>query len=242
MSQSRPDPARALRRRRKHERQAVVFGSLIAALALAGLGATAVYTGAMEMSFLDREFTTPAPDPDSIVVAPPCLPADTLPVDPATTQIRVLNGTTRAGLAGGMQTELQARGFVVIETGNYQPVGVTGTARIRFGEAGIATAYTLAAHVPTPLLVLDRRADATVDLILGNDFETIVALEEITLVPTEPLPNPIGCVPMAEALQSAGPAPSPSAPPSAPAEGETPPEGEVPPEEAPAEGEIPPEG
>ena len=246
MSQTRPDPARALRRRRKHERQAVVFGSLIAALAIAGLGATAVYTGAMEMSFLDRDFTTPAPDPDTIVAAPPCLPADTLPVDPATTQIRVQNGTTRAGLAGRTQTDLQARAFVVIETGNYRPVGVTGTARIRFGATGIATAYTLAKHVPNALMVLDLRTDATVDLILGEDFETLVPAEEVaaTLVATEPMVSPAGCVPLEDALTTAGPAPTPSAPPTeAPAEGEVPPEGEVPEEgEVPAEGDLPAEG
>src|SRR5690606_20311169 len=91
MSQHHPDPARALRRRRKHERQAVIFGSLIAFLALAGLGATAVYTGAMEVSFLERDFTTPEPEDTGPAFAPPpCLAEDTLPVDPATTQIRVL--------------------------------------------------------------------------------------------------------------------------------------------------------
>ncbi len=240
MSQHRPDPARALRRRRKHERQAVVFGSLIAALALAGLGATAVYTGAMEMSLLDRDFTTPEPDPETVVAAPPCLPADTLPVDPATTQIRVQNGTTRAGLAGRTQTDLQARSFVVIETGNYRPVGVTGTARIRFGEAGIGAAYTLAAHIPEPVLLLDRRADATVDVILGDDYEALVPADEaaLALVPTEPLANPLGCVPMADALRTAGPAPSPSpAPGDAPADGEAPAEGDLP-----AEGDVVPEG
>lgn len=245
MSQTRPDPARALRRRRKHERQAVVFGSLIAALALAGLGATAVYTGAMEMSFLEREFTTPEPDPESVVAAPPCLPADTLPVDPATTQIRVLNGTTRAGLAGNTQTELQARGFVVTETGNYRPSGVTGTARIRFGEPGIAAAYTLAAHVPGAMLVLDMRSDATVDLILGTEYSTLVSNDEVTqtLVATEPLANPPGCIPMAEALKNAAPAPSPSPAPSTEStEGD--PAGEDPAleDEMPAEGDIDPQG
>lgn len=241
MSQSRPDPARALRRRRKHERQAVVFGSLIAALALAGLGATAVYTGAMEMSFLDRDFTTPPPDPDSIVVAPPCLPPDTLPVDPTTMQILVQNGTSRTGIAGQTKTDLEARTFVVTGVGDYRPVGVTGTARIRFGEAGIAAAYTLAAHVPRPLLVLDRRADATVDLILGEEWEALVPLEEVTLVPTEPLTDPLNCVPMAEALRTAGPAPSPSAAPTAPAT-EEPAADETVDEDTPAEGDIVPEG
>jgi hypothetical protein len=42
-----PDRARTLRRRHMHERQAVIFGVLLAGLALAGLGAAAVYTGTL---------------------------------------------------------------------------------------------------------------------------------------------------------------------------------------------------
>ena len=184
------DPGRALRRRHKHERQAVVFGSLIAFLAVAGLGATAVYTGAVEVPFLDREFTTPEPESTGpTFAAPPCLPVDTLPVAPGTTQIRVQNGTSRAGLAGATDNELKARGFATIEIGNYRPVGVQGTARIRFGEPGIAAAYTIAGHVPNAILVLDRRTDATVDLILGEEWNSLVPLEEVVLDPVQPLPN-----------------------------------------------------
>jgi hypothetical protein len=212
------DPARALRRRRKHERQAVVFGSLIAFLAVAGLGATAVYTGAVDVPFLDREFTTPEPEETGpVFAAPPCLPADTLPVAPAETQIRVQNGTSRPGLAGSTDTELRARGFGTIEVGNYRPVGVQGTARIRFGEAGIAAAYTLAAHVPDAIFVLDRRTDATIDLILGADWNSLIPLDEVVLDPAAPLPNPPGCIDLAQALASAQPAPSPSPTPEQPA-------------------------
>ena len=41
-----------------HERQAVVFGLLIAALAVVGLGALAVYTGAIDAPF-DRPLSSP---------------------------------------------------------------------------------------------------------------------------------------------------------------------------------------
>lgn len=219
MSQHRPDPQRALRRRHKHERQAVIFGSLIAFLALAGLGATAVYTGAMDVAFLDRDFTTPEPeDTGPAFAAPPCLPEETLPAAPETTQIRVQNGTTRVGLAGQTDVALKERGFVTIEVGNYRPTGVQGTARIRFGELGLATAYTLAAHIEDPVFVLDRRTDATVDLILGEEWNTLVAVDEVELVATEPLADPPRCIPLADALAAAQPAPSPSPSPSEPAD------------------------
>ena len=137
------------------------------------------------------------------------------PVDPATTQIRVLNGTSRPGLAGATDTELKARGFVTIEVGNFRPTGVQGTARIRFGELGVAAAYTVAAHVADPVFVLDRRTDATVDIIIGEEWNALVAVEEVQLAPTEPLANPTGCIPLDQALAKAQPAPSPSPSPSA---------------------------
>ena len=50
------DRARALRRRHMRERQAVVFGVLLAALAVIGLGAAAVYTGSLSLPFVEEEF------------------------------------------------------------------------------------------------------------------------------------------------------------------------------------------
>ena len=51
------DQARVERRRREHERQAVVFGVLIAFLAVCGIFALAVYSGAISSPF-NRPFTT----------------------------------------------------------------------------------------------------------------------------------------------------------------------------------------
>jgi len=39
-----------------HERQAVIFGVLLAALALAGLGAAAMFTGSLNLPVFAREF------------------------------------------------------------------------------------------------------------------------------------------------------------------------------------------
>ena len=129
-----PQQQRVLHRRHKHERQAVVFGALIAALALAGLGATAIYTGAMDAPFLARDFTTPSPDAIPEDPKAPCPPADALPVALPSIQVRVLNSTGISGLAGTASTTLTAAGFVVLEVGNY-PMKVTGGSRIQFGEA-----------------------------------------------------------------------------------------------------------
>ncbi|MBC7291974.1 MAG: LytR C-terminal domain-containing protein [Actinotalea sp.] len=215
-----PERARQLRRRHRRERQAVVFGGMVAAMAVAGLGAAAVYTGVVEAPFA-REFTTLS-TPEPTTAPPPCPPEGTLPVVYAETQVRVLNGTGTAGLAGEVGNELVARGFAVQDTENF-PGGYAGMSLIRFGQAGLGAAYTLAAHVETPVLELDLREDATVDLVLGSGFTTLLDPTVITLSPDEPLAGAPGCVPLDRALQTAPEGP--------PAEGE-----EAEPEAATADG------
>ena len=235
MSPLTPEHQRTLRRRRKHERQAVVFGSLIAALALAGLGATAIYTGAMDATFLTREFTSPPPEDVDVIPLPPCVPDDTLPPAPETITVRVYNATDRVGLAGQAAAELTARGFVILETANY-PVEIPTGAWISFGEAGIAAAYELAAHIEpgVPALVLDTRPDATLDLVLGDTWTTLLPATEVLLDPAMPMIALEGCLPLEEARVLA--VPGPTATPEEPAGTEN--EGG----DAPAEGDAAPDG
>lgn len=202
------DQQRALRRRRRRERQAVVFGSLIAGLAVAGLGAAATYTGALDLPFLEREFASPAPEAGTVTAPPPCLAEGTLPVPYTDVQVTVLNGAGIAGLAGQVQGELSSRGFTVLAAGNF-PTSLPGTSQIMFGAQGVAAAYTLAAHVPEPVLVLDLREDATVDLVLGETFGVPVPLDSVPLDPETPIASVEGCVPLEEALTTAVPAPVP---------------------------------
>ena len=93
---STPDQAkreRAARRRHKQERQAVIFGVLIAFLAVSGLAAAAVYTGAIDPPF-ERGFTAKESEDDKLTPQP-CLAADTLPVPYSSVTVRVLNATSR---------------------------------------------------------------------------------------------------------------------------------------------------
>ena len=230
MKEMTPERARQLRRRHKHERQAVIFGGLVAGLALTFLGATAVYTGAMDADFLARDFTTPTPDFDPSVQPAPCPPEGAISVAYASVQINVLNATTRSGLAGMTAETLTERGFTVLRSGNYDG-SVPGTARIHFGEAGLAAAYTLAATIPDAVLVLDQREDESVDLLLGDKWDTLIPREEVALGFQAPLVGSPSCVPLEQALLTApaGPVPPTTQP---PADGEVPagevPEGEVP--------------
>jgi LytR cell envelope-related transcriptional attenuator len=205
------DRERSLRRRHKHERQAVVFGLLIAGLAVGALGAVAIFTGGIEAPF-SRPFTTPSPDPVEAAAPPPCPPEGTLPVAYSAVQVTVLNATNRAGLAAQTGEALTSRGFVLLGTGN-SPSPVAGVARISFGVAGVAAAYTLAAHVEGELLLLDGRPDATVDLVVGEEFVSLLDPGTIPLDPNAPLVGQEGCVPLDQAQVGTAPVPDPDAAP-----------------------------
>jgi len=183
-----------------HERQAVVFGLLIAALAVVGLGALAVYTGAVEAPF-DRPFSSAAPVDDLADVDVPCLPDGTLPVGTGDVHVTILNASGRdEPLAGLNEDVLVERGFAVDAVGNAPDLDgdtkgdtVTRT-QIRFGAPGMAAAYTLAAHYPNAGLVLDARTDATVTLYVGQDFDGFVEPEDVGLAADVPLMSRPDCV------------------------------------------------
>jgi hypothetical protein len=210
---TRPDAARNVRRRRMHERQAVVFGLLIAALAVVGLGALAIFTGAVDAPF-ERALSSPEVTDDLAEVDVPCLPEGVLPVPSSQVQVNVLNASgTDEPLGRLNQDVLRSRDFVVLGTGNApdldgdgEPDEVART-QIHFGAAGVAQAYTLAAHYPEPGLVLDARQDATVDLYVGADFDDVVDPELVGLSAEVPLESRAGCVPIEQITPRALPVP-----------------------------------
>ncbi|KQR08522.1 LytR C-terminal domain-containing protein [Cellulomonas sp. Leaf334] len=204
-----PDRARQLRRRHMHERQAVIFGVLLAALALAGLGAAAMFTGSLNLPVFARDFSTPV-TPTTLQDPYPCPPAGALPVATNQISVKVFNATTRVGLAGVTSASLTERGFLVVTTEN-AAVTYDGTARIIFGVAGVAQAYTLAAHIDGAVLVLDPRADATLDLALGAKFAELKAPDTVVLDPAVPLVAPPGCTPFDEVAAPAAPTETPAA-------------------------------
>ncbi|MEP7764698.1 LytR C-terminal domain-containing protein [Sanguibacter sp. 25GB23B1] len=197
--------ARALRRRHKHERQAVIFGVLIASLAVTGLAAVAVYTGTIDPPF-DRGFSSKDVIQDE-VLAQPCLPEGTFPVAYNSISVNVLNATDQGGLASTTSASLAERGFTVATTGNTKVV-VEGI-RISFGSASLGAAYTLAAQFEGADLYYDAREDASVDVILGSSFEGLKAPEAVQLDPTIPMVSREGCV----AMDQINPQPLPTVPP-----------------------------
>lgn len=206
-----PSRGTVLRRRHRHERQAVVFGSLAAGLAVVVLGAAFVYTGTIDPPFLHGTFVTKTPSaaPSEDLPPVPCPPAGTLPTAYPATQVSVYNASDRSGLAGVTADQLAGRGFTIVGKDNY-PTPITKPAEIYFGQDGIGPAYTLAAHVKGARLVLDTRQGPGVDLVLGDEFGGLLLAEEVVLDPAAELVGVAGCVPLTDALTQAVPGPTPS--------------------------------
>ena len=218
--------ARTQRRRRKHERQALVFGLLIAFLAVSGLAAAAVYTGAVDAPF-DRAFSEEETVTDQVATQP-CLPDGTLPVPYQDISVRVLNATDRSGLAAQVSDALARRSFTNTATETQE--AKLADVRISFGSQGLAAAYTLAAQFPRANLLYDARTDASIDLAIGASFGDLVPAEEIALAPDAPMTSIDGC----RSLDSLTPEPLATTDPADDATDEVP--AEDPPAEEPAEG------
>ncbi|ANC32423.1 LytR C-terminal domain-containing protein [Isoptericola dokdonensis] len=196
MTSTAPDPARVARRRRKHERQAVVFGLLLTFLVLAGLGALAIYTDTIEAPFAE-----PIHTPVTAVTAmrPACLPESedgTLPLPYDEVRVRIYNAADdRFALAGANEEVLSERGFDVRDSGDFSR-SVDGLSEIRYGANGIAAAYTLAAQFSDIELILDDRNGGVVDLVVGSEWVEPLPVEEVPLAADQPLQNRPGCVPL----------------------------------------------
>ena len=199
-----PQQARALRSRKQHERQAVVFGLLIALLAATGVVGLAVYTGALSFPG-SADFVAKEKEPGTTFTAPqPCVPSGTVPVGRKKIKVTVLNGSDRAGLAAVVSDLLTDEGFTVEGTGNdtrrpSQPI-------ISFGPKGITRAYTLLAYVPEARLVLDTRPGASVDLTVPEKVAGLVPSDQVVLDPEIPLESVAECL----ELDAVTPQPAPA--------------------------------
>lgn len=101
-------------------------------------------------------------------------PQQAVKLTPDKVVVNVYNATTRAGLAGTVATELRRRGFKVNQVDN-DPLDrrIPGLAELRRGPAGEAAAAVVLPHLGAPTAVVDRRRDATVDVVVGARFTAL---------------------------------------------------------------------
>lgn len=128
---------------------------------------------------------------------------DVEPLPPDAVKVRVLNGNGQRGQAalvdGVLISDLGfGRAGEPANDPVYQAFDLDCHAQIRFGEAGTAAGRTLSLVVPCAELVRDSRADDTVDLALGQRFDTLQpspeakeALRQLTELAAQPT-NPAG--------------------------------------------------
>lgn len=105
----------------------------------------------------------------------PCVPADTGSIRPADITLNVYNATGRSGLAAVTSQAAIARGFVEGKVAN-DPLGkaIDGPAEVRYGPQGkLGGALVLAMVGDGAVAVEDAREDASVDLVLGQAFNTL---------------------------------------------------------------------
>jgi LytR cell envelope-related transcriptional attenuator len=104
------------------------------------------------------------------------------PVDSSKVQVRVYNATAREGLARRIASQLVGRGYVIVATDNDPLSGirpVDGAAEVRYGPAGARAAALLRRQVPGATMYQDARQDATVDLVLGEQFRRLSTPAEL---------------------------------------------------------------
>ncbi|MCL1801967.1 MAG: LytR C-terminal domain-containing protein [Promicromonosporaceae bacterium] len=197
MSNPAVDRARLLRRRREHSRQIVLFGILGTALAVVFTLALLIFGGVIDAPF-DRGFSSPQRTAEEL--AAPCLPTvlgqpdGALPVPYDEIDLRIFNASGIAGVGSASETVLSRRGFDITTVANW--VETVPINQMRFGTGGIVAAYTVAAHFPPMQMILDYRPDASVDLVVGENYDQPIAVSEVTLAADRPLLNVRGCLPV----------------------------------------------
>jgi hypothetical protein len=98
--------------------------------------------------------------------------------------VKVLNGSTRDGLATTVSADLKARGFktgaadTVDDSGQLAALS-TEVAEIRYGTAGKSAAELVGYYVSGSKLVKISRSDASVDVVLGKSYTKLASQAQV---------------------------------------------------------------
>jgi hypothetical protein len=115
---------------------------------------------------------------------------------PRFTDVNVINGTDRKGLAAAVAKELQKRQFRVLTIATEELEGpIKGVVLVRYGEAGKLAARTVSLQFPSKVVMAkDDREDETVDVVIGTKYKSMVSLKK-GLAAIAPKEDPKGCIP-----------------------------------------------
>jgi hypothetical protein len=95
-------------------------------------------------------------------------------VKPSQVHVNIYNASNRNGLAKKVSGEMKLQGFVTGKVAN-DPLKASfkDPAQVRYGTKGKAGADLVAKEVSGAKMVLDKRKDATVDLVLGAAYSSL---------------------------------------------------------------------
>ncbi|MET3140880.1 UNVERIFIED_ORG: hypothetical protein ABIB19_000341 [Arthrobacter sp. UYEF10] len=96
--------------------------------------------------------------------------------------LNVYNSTSRPGLARSVADELLVRKFVVGAVANTE-AGFRGVAAVVSGAAGQSAAFSVQRNLPGSDYFQDGRTDASVDVILSNDYRELAAVDRVDQTP-----------------------------------------------------------
>lgn len=177
------------------QRQTVIFGTLIAAMLVLGLGAGAMWVGILPSPFA---VAINSPDPTDAGESTPCPPDGATFVPLSEIAANVLNGTDRNGLASTTSEALTEHGLAIGQQGNAE-TQFSGEARIIAGPEGLAAAFTAAQLFPDPTIEVDSREGEGIDIIVGSEFEGLRSGDEIAIDPDAEIPAAADCTPLSTA-------------------------------------------
>jgi hypothetical protein len=108
-------------------------------------------------------------------------PAITLPA-PQQVSIRVLNSTSRSGIASRARTTLASDGFNIPRAaGNDNPKShIRGVAEIRYGPGAAKGAQLLHYYLPGALMVTTQSKGSTIILSLGDKYRSVASASSVT--------------------------------------------------------------
>jgi hypothetical protein len=160
--------------------------------ALAFLVALCVLTAIVWWRVLHRDQSDSAGATGTLTAAAPaqtCNPKGSpkfvLP-PPRTVSVKVLNGSTRDGLASSVLADLKKRGFKTTSADTVKDSGQLTTlskevAEVRYGNSGRLAAEQVAYYVPGSKMVKISRSDSSVDLVLGKSYTKLSAQASVNL-------------------------------------------------------------
>ena len=167
--------------RDRQRRQTYTFVTVFALVFLVGLVALGNWRQWWTIGGSAQAATTICPEPTV--------------TQPRFTDVNVINGTDRKGLAAAVAKELQKRQFRVLTIATEeQDSPIKGVIQVRYGEAGKVAARTVSLQFPAKVVMTrDDREDETVDVVIGDTYKAMVSAKK-GLAAIKPKEDPRGCV------------------------------------------------